>query len=263
VTNNTGVARLDTVVAPELRRRGLQGTGTVQTGVTREDTHSCVHGGRSLGASWNELAQLRDGYGWDFVSHSSTFATNIAGLSAGERWDETCGSMEVLKAHGHARADGLFAWPNNKWDPGVQLNLVSTCFAFGRQYGPGVTTRGISTSPPFWQSTMGMSGGRCHDPLLPCSRFNTFTTYRPPQVMADKLAALRDDQWLTIQAYILVTGSRPGLWDCTSPDWRAHWSSEAERYCWADYLWVLNHIPPRVRTTDPKTVAQAWNRPGY
>ncbi|MDX6591705.1 MAG: hypothetical protein QOJ13_901 [Gaiellales bacterium] len=263
VANNTGVARLDTVVAPELDRRGLHATGSVQTGDTSDNAHSCLHGRRSLGASWDELAWLRNTYDWDFVSHSSTYATAIASLNARQQWNETCGSMEVLKAHGHAGADGLFVWPNNKWDAGVQLNLVSRCFAFGRQYGPGITDRASALSAPHWQSTIGMSGGRCQDVSLPCSRLPTLTTYRAPQVMADKMASLRSDQWLTIQVYLLVTGSRAGLWDCTSPDWQEHWSSEAERYCWVDYLRVLNSIPANVETADPKTVAAAWGRTGF
>jgi hypothetical protein len=263
VANNAGVARLDTIVAPELERRGLHATGSVQTGETNDSSHSCLHGRRSLGASWAELAWLRDTYGWDFVSHSKTFATNIAALNATQQWNETCGSMEELKAHGHARADGMFLWPNNKWDLGVQLNLVSRCFAFGRQYGSGITDRASALAPSHWQSTIGMSGGRCHDVSLPCSRLHTLTAYRPPQLMADKMASLRPDEWLTIQVYLLVTGSRPGLWDCTSPDWQEHWSSEAERYCWTDYVWVLNHIPANVETADPKTVADAWGRTGY
>jgi hypothetical protein len=263
VANNTGVARLDTVVAPELARRGLHATGSVQTGVTTNVTHSCLHGRKSLGASWAELASLRDSYGWDFVSHSSTYATNIASLDAARQWDETCGSMLVLKAHGHAGADGLFVWPNNKWDAGVQQRLVSTCFAFGRQYGDGITDRAAGLAPPHWQSAIGMSGGRCQATAMPCSHLSTPTTYRSPQLMADKLASLRSDQWLTIQVYVLVTGSRPGLWDCTSSDWQQHWSSEAERYCWSDYVWVLNHIPASVKTADPKTVAHAWGRSGF
>src|SRR5687768_13122583 len=44
VQNDAGVARLDTVVAPELARRGLRPTGTVQTAETLENGYRCIHG---------------------------------------------------------------------------------------------------------------------------------------------------------------------------------------------------------------------------
>ena len=74
---------------------------------------------------------------------------------------------------------------------------------------------------------------------------------------------LQPNQWLTLQSYLLVTGSRAGLWDCTSPNWQDHWTTDAERYCWNDYQTILNSIPSAVTTTDPKTVAQAWGRTNY
>jgi hypothetical protein len=55
VENDTGVARLDTVVAPELARRGLTAVGSVQTGNTNDTALSCdgtTHGRRSMQASW-------------------------------------------------------------------------------------------------------------------------------------------------------------------------------------------------------------------
>ena len=74
------------------------------------------------------------------------------------------------------------------------------------------------------------------------------------------MAGLQPGQWLTLQAYVLVTGSRPGLWDCTAPDWRDHWTADWERYCWSDYLRILDATPAGAIVTDPKTVGQAWGR---
>ena len=62
---------------------------------------------------------------------------------------------------------------------------------------------------------------------------------------------------------MLVTGFRAGQWDCRSSNWQDHWTSDYERYCWSDYLKVLDRIPAGVQVTDPKTVAQAWGRTGY
>jgi hypothetical protein len=262
VQNDDGVARLDTVVAPELARRGLQPTGTVQTAETLESGYRCLHGRKSLSASWADIAILRDNYGWIFVSHSRRDNQSIGSLSPQEQWNETCGSQLDLQAHGHHRGDGLFAWPNNKFDSSVQANVVSTCFAFGRRYG-GVNDRPYVTSPPYWQRTRGISGGKCNDATLPCYQMAMSRTYESPTPFADQIRGLQQGQWLTMQAYVLVTGSQPGRWDCTSPDWRAHWTNDAERYCYVDYLSVLDAIPPSVTVTDPKSIAEAWGRTNY
>jgi hypothetical protein len=266
VENDTGVARLDTVVAPEFARRGIIGTGSVQTGNTHDTALSCdstTHGKRSMQASWATLAHLRDAYGWRFVSHSSTYATNLGSLSPSQQYAETCGSLETLEAHGHWSADGLFAYPNNKWTLQVQQDYVSKCFAFGRQFGDGLTTSTEATTSPYWQSTQGIPGGRCNNPTLACSTLKTLVTYRSPDHVASRLASLAPGQWLTLQSYLLVTGTRAGLWDCRSTDWRDHWTTDAERYCYSDYLRILNAIPSDVIVTDPKTVAKAWGRTNY
>jgi hypothetical protein len=258
-----GVARLDTVVAPEFARRGLAGTGSVQIGATSENDRGCIHGRRTLSASWSDLASLRDNFGWRFVSHSRTFATNLGSLGRAAQVAETCGTLDVLRAHGHTRADGLFAYPNNKWTPDVQANIVSKCFAFGRQYGAGPTGKGAATSFPYWQRTQGIGGGHCNDPSLACSKLDTIIPYRSPERIAGQIRSLSAGEWLTLQSYVLVTGHQPGLWDCTSADWRAHWTTDAERYCWNDYQRILDAIPESVKVTDPKTVAVAWGRTNY
>ncbi|HET6847445.1 MAG TPA: hypothetical protein VFH74_01200 [Gaiellales bacterium] len=263
VANDTGVARLDTVVAPEFARRGIKGTGTVETGVTLQSAPSCLHWKETLAASWDQLAMLRDTYGWSFVSHSRSYAQNLGALSAQEQWNETCGSIQDLERHSQTRGDGLFAYPNNKWDLTVQTNMVSKCFAFGRRYGSGVTTKANGTTAPYWQSTRGISGGKCRDSARACSTMSTPTAYESPDAVAAAIRGLQPNQWLTLQTYLLVTGSRPGLWDCTAPNWQDHWSNDAERYCWNDYQHILDAIPSGVVVTDPKTVAQNWGRTNY
>ena len=89
------------------------------------------------------------------------------------------------------------------------------------------------------------------------------TLYHSPEAVAAQLASLQSGQWLTLQAYVLVTGARSGLWDCTSPNWQDHWTSDAERYCWSDYQRVLTAIRSDEVVTDPKSVAVAWGRTGY
>ena len=139
--DRSGSVNLVTQVAPDLARRGIAATGSVETGITRAATRACVHYKRSLAASWADLARLRDRYGWKFVSHGRTFATNLASLTPKQQWSETCGSLLDLERHGHWSADGLFAYPDNKWSAEVETNVVSKCFAFGRRYARGPTTR--------------------------------------------------------------------------------------------------------------------------
>jgi hypothetical protein len=232
-------------------------------GVTPEHTNSCLHYKETLGASWDQLAQLRDTYGWSFTSHSRTYAKNWSTMTQTQQWNESCGSIQDLLAHGHTRGDGLFAYPHNTVTLDTQLNVVSTCFAFARKFGTGAASRATVTTSPYYATTQQVGGGRCADTTLPCSTGTASTVYASPDTIRNSLAALQTGHWFILQAYVLVTGSKPGQWDCTSPDWRAHWTSDFERYCWSDYLEMLNAIPPSAIVTDPKTVAEAWGRTNY
>ena len=60
-------------------------------------------------------------------------------------------------------------------------------------------------------------------------------------------------------------GYRAGQWDCTSSDESLHWTFDWERYCYKDYLRILNAVPARVASPDnglivtgPATVARLW-----
>lgn len=263
VPDSTGYANLLTVVAPALASRGIAATGTVETGITRDTTRACVHYRKSLTASWSDLRRLQGGFGWSFVSHGRTWATNLAQMTAQQQWNDICGSLVDLERHGFSSGDGLFAFPNNKWSTTVQTNVVSKCFAFGRRYGIGPTEESTATASPYWQQTEGISGGRCNDPNLSCSRLDTLTTYRSPVRVRQQILSLHANQWLTLQSYVLVRGDRPGEWSCTGGSWQAHWSTDPERYCWSDYRSIIDSIPSSVTVTDPKTVARAWGRTAY
>jgi len=213
---------LITQVAPALARRGIAATGSVETGITRAATRACVHYRRSLTASWADLARLRDRYGWKFVSHGRTFATNIASMTPKQQWSETCGSLLDLERHGHWSGDGLFAYPDNKWSAEVESNVVSKCFAFGRRYASGPTTRAEAMAFPHWQRTTGIGGGRCNDPALPCSKLKTATTYHSPVTLIHTLRRLAPNEWLTLQSYVFVTGVRKGQWRCRARRWQDH-----------------------------------------
>jgi len=261
--DRTGSVNLLTQVAPALARRGIAGTGSVETGITQATARACVHYKRSLTASWADLTRLRERYGWKFVSHGRTYATNLAAMTPREQWSETCGSLIDLERHGIWSGDGLFAYPDNKWSAQVETDVVSKCFAFGRRYAGGPTTRTEAMAFPHWQRTTGVGGGRCNNRALPCSRLATGTTYHSPVALIQTLRRLAPNQWLTLQSYVFVTGDRRGHWRCSARHWQDHWTDDPERYCWNDYRRILNAIPSGVQVTDPKTVARAWGRTNY
>ncbi len=256
-------------VAAELDARGLVGTGNVVTSRTPETGSLCFNG-YVLHPGWARLATLRDDRGWTFVSASTTYP-NFASLTPAQQLDESCGSLRAFEEHGHTRAWGLFATPNDTYSVGSQRDVVSTCFAYGRTYddslplGPKNLNVRAEMAEPWFQRTSSLFGGSCNDASLPCFSAGFARRYSS---VADlrRLVGVGTDRWFNLQGYRFVRGAhgslgRPGMnWDCTSPDWRAHWASASELYCWVDYQRILNAIPGSVVVTDPASVAEAWGR---
>jgi probable HAF family extracellular repeat protein len=256
--DDSAVVPLSTV-ASVLASRGLLPSGTVQTETTPDAAEWCGHYGKTLFASWSDIATLRDGYGWAFVSHARHRSDHLPDMSPEEQWNEICGSQVDLIAHGHARGDGLFAYPNNSFTSALQADYAGRCYAFGRTYGGVLTTRVSGLTAPYWQNTGQVIGGRCNDSTMSCSQIAIGVKYTLPSTMISRLATLGSDQWYTLQSYLLVTGSRPGEWNCNGSV-STHWSLDAERYCWSDYLQIISAIPAKVIVSDPRTVADAWGR---
>jgi len=248
-------------VAADLAARGRTATGNVVVSRTGETQRICV-GRYALHPTWPDLAFLRDAYGWSFVSAGQTYA-NMTLLTVPEQQQESCGSLAAFTSHGHLRAHGLFAYANNKYTTAIQREVVSTCFAYGRQYAPTPTMR--TTGTPFFQKTWSVNGGRCADASLPCATMTVRNDrrYASPSVLAAFTRAA-PDQWAAVQFYRFVTGTSGGStqfeWDCSSPDWRAHWTKDPETYCYVDFLRVIDAIPADVVVTDPLAVAAAWGR---
>jgi hypothetical protein len=247
-------------VVQEFQNRGLIGTGSVVGSRTAESTFTCWSG-YTKHPSWEALQNLQNADGWHFFSGGLKYR-NMTLLSPSEQWNESCGSLLAFTDHGLVGAEGLFAYPNNKWTSTIQSDVVSTCFDYGRTYAGGRNYRD-KTVAPWFQRTVSVNGGKCNNSSLPCYNLtSTPRRYRSPSSLA-ALANVGTDQWVVIQTYRFVVGSSSGKnfsWDCTSPDWRNHWSNNAELYCWSDYLTVLDAIPPGVVVTDPATVAAAWGR---
>ena len=95
-------------VAGLLALRGVRVTGMVVPARTAESGVQCLNG--NLYPSWAELAQLRDQFGWTFVSNGQR-RTNITKLDPPGQRAESCGSLAAFAAHGHtARLGHVRAW---------------------------------------------------------------------------------------------------------------------------------------------------------
>ena len=163
---DTGVARLDTTVAPYLASLGMSGTGSVVTARTLDTTLRCTHSNESMTASWADATALAQTYHWSFVSHTATYPGNLAKLTPAKAQAETCGSAQTLDAHGLPGAHGMIAYPGAQSSPAsVQAMYGASCFAWGRQYyWTGITTdvATAAATAPYWQTTKGLNGGPCN-----------------------------------------------------------------------------------------------------
>lgn len=249
-------------VAAELHRRGIVGTGAVIGDRTAESSTTCYSG--ALYPSWQQLAQLRDDYGMRFVSAGVSHVDNTL-LTAAQQYANVCGSLPAMLAHGHDRAWGTFAYPNGKQSLALQTTTTSRCFAYGRVYQMGRSHQDIVSRSPWLERTNSLAGGACNAPALPCYSLRVRSgRYFSRDVLA-RLMAVGPGEWSTVYMYKFISGSHDAAstsavrWDCTAPDWRAHWTTVPETYCWNDYLAALDAIPSNVTVVDPATVAQAWN----
>src|SRR5262249_9020649 len=148
VEDDSGIARLDTVVAPYLQSVRMTGTGTLVTKRTEDTARHCTHYNDDLTASWADAANLAQAYGWSFVSHTATYPTlaQIQNFTPAQAKAQTCGSEATIAAHGLPGAAGMIAYPGSYTKNPAVVNLQakygSTCFAWGRQYDqakPGLT----------------------------------------------------------------------------------------------------------------------------
>src|SRR6202007_1664305 len=86
--DDTGVARLDTTVAPYLQALGMRGTGSLVTARTATSASKCTHYGDSLSASWDQATSLAQRYGWSFVSATATYPHRLSSLTPVQQWSE-------------------------------------------------------------------------------------------------------------------------------------------------------------------------------
>jgi hypothetical protein len=271
VANGTGIARLDTEVAPYLASLGMSATGTLVTGKIGTTSRVCTHEKASLMGSWADATSLQRTFGWRFVSHTATYPSNLPSLSSSQKYAETCGSAKTIDAHGLLGGHGLIAYPGAQTAPEeVQANYSSKCFAWGRKYNSSATTSiSAAATFPYWQYSSSPQGGPCNDSAAACYKYTPGARrYVLPSQFISRVNALVPGKWMTIQAFILVKGTNPAgsaiKWDCTASTSRLHWTNDNERYCLRDWKQIVAAIDARsdITVTDPLSVGVAFGRPG-
>lgn len=279
ITSPTGSLLTLTQVASRLksRTRPLAAVGSVTPNRTNESLQRLCVSGISY-PNWSDLNSLRDNFGWKFIStgqaytdlSSATFPyvdhdpnpdVIVPSLNA-----EICGSLNAFSSHGHNSASGLFAFPDNNFPAGTP-NASSSCFSFGRNYQFGFNVR-TKAAYPWLAKASSINGGYCNISTLSCYKnvpgdSPSTKRYEDPNVVA-RLMTSRAGLWSIVQTYRFVTGSKTSgvgpNWSCTDSDWKKHWTSQTELYCWNDYESALNSIPGGTIVTDPKTVGDSWGR---
>lgn len=247
----------------DLVARGLTATGIVIPSRTPQTGFSCFKA-YALQTGWDRITAWHD-EGWSFVSggtHADVRTLDYEGSLA-----ESCGFLGVFAAHG-IDATGLFAYGDDSWTQTAQVDPVSRCFDWGRQYNSTAANTLATAAAPWFQKTQSVNGGLCNDSSLPCNRSvgPATTRYTSPDSLVAKVSAA-PDTWYAVQFYRFVTGSYSSgswSWDCRSASWRQHWTSQGELYCYNDFLRVADAIKTAVANgviaTDPATVAAAWGR---
>jgi hypothetical protein len=247
-------------IAAGLRSRGM--AATLPVTASQIGSASRVCSGNALYPTWSDLAGFRDTYGWSMIprgrsNDSLKDVTDPAVLDA-----NVCGSLQALYDHGHMRAWGMYAWPQNRWTLDEEQTYVPKCFAFGRRYADASTSNPLPVSGPYyWGRTISVNGGRCADTTLSCHSMTVRNdrSYMQPSTLIKTGAKSQYAYWTIFQWYRLVTGShgRQGdaiAWNCSGGSPAQHWTSYAEMYCYNDYLAVIGSLDP-ARVTDPAGVA--------
>jgi hypothetical protein len=212
-------------------------------------------------ATWSQMASLQATYGWTFVGGSRTYANLTTVSTTRAKW-EACGSLADIRSHGLVGGQGEFAFPNDYNNGGLEALALSCGYDFGRDYTAGPNLEMALPIPkPYWLYTYSLNGGACNDPASRCYALDTHYRYTNPAVLA-RILVLDPGHWKVVQGYNFVIGavnSSTVSWDCTSPNWREHWTSgldATEVYCWTDWLSALTSARNVTWVTPAQMAAQ-------
>jgi hypothetical protein len=242
-------------VLQALQARNYRAVATAQLSTIAASRRLC--GSQAIYASWDDLTSLHSTYGLELASAGDTLK-DYTTLSDAEVWQHSCGTLDVFQSHGFSNAWAEFAFPNNRQDSRTDA-IVNDCFAFLRKYHDRATTLPITS--PFIVNTYSLTGGRCNDSTGSCytMKIKNNRVYPDPQKLINMINSSPTNSWFIFQAYRFVRGSS-SEWDCTSSDWRQHWTKIPESFCWTDYLRIVDGINPAFTHTLPITMASSQAR---
>ena len=244
-------------VAPTLQSLGLWAAGNVIVTRTAEATRTVVSG--NAYASWADWRRLASTHGWSVID-AGTYAL---GSDPATIRTQTCGTLRSFYDHGFTDAWGMYAYRSGRYNA-TAAPIINSCFAYARVYGGSLNT-GPDIPAPYSIRAESLDGGNCNLAGQPCSSIFK-RNYDSPAMVTGRLSP-GANQWGLVQFYHLVTGSRPRngtapAWDCTSRDWRYHWSTLAEYYCANDFFNAVQAAKANwngnVSAATPARVAQAW-----
>ena len=249
-----GILRLDTVVA-DLSSMHLPAIGTVNVDRASTTGEDCTNG--DIYADWSDLLNHND----------ITGDTPPPSMGTGSQYAESCGSLPDFTAEGFDNAWGEFAYPDDVHTPAIQKNPVSTCFAYGRVYSyTPIVNKRSTLKAPWFEDADNVLGGECNVQGMACYSLTTTAGkhYTSPAGWASILRNETGNEWDDLQFYQLVTGSSDQStsfsWDCTSSNWKLHWTSHTEMYCLNDFMTIIAAIKPGTVDASPAAVATAWGR---
>lgn len=245
----------------------------------------------SVVASWDDLAMLRDEYGWTFQGDSyGPGRPKLPTLAPTEQEQQSCGSLDVLRSRGHDRAWGLYSLPGNQADDVAHTSILTECYSYTRRYGdllPRNTAwmleNGSNFGVPLYAETLSVNGGACNAVGEACAtdhlQFAHWNPNNRTYMLPSELAGALDagtGAWHIVQFYRFVTGANDPTqggavvdggdtggtyWDCSDPDPARHWTSRGEVYCWVDFQAAIESIDlSRIEVVDPARVAVTYGR---
>lgn len=230
-----------------LTNRGIPLTGITVYDWTQQGP-TVVKG--NIYATWPQLRTTVDAGG--AVTSEGYAHTSLDGMSPTRRWQDTCGVLSDYQAKGHD-ASSMYSYSGGPYKSSHQNQLVSRCYAFGRQYSSRKNEMRSLADP--WVLKVRSINGGCVTKGSSCFGKGGTRGY-------DSLDNLRSTlvpsagQASVLQFYHLLVGTGP-TWDCTSAK---HQTSTTETYCLTDVMSFLDTLPADVKVATTADLAAAVSR---
>lgn len=259
--------------ATAMQARGLFGVGGVILDRTEQSTR--WNGEKYYdSASWDDMANLRDNYGWHFVSQSKSYTSFTLLTTDHDRYVESGQTLITLEGKGHMNAWGCFNFPTGPQGPAAGPAVVNQYFAGSRQYCQLTqwNTQASLNNASHDIYAHSAHGGRANDPASPGYSIPIFhpTTGAPDYCESPaELAAYLSPppgQWHILQFYRFVDGANGAVakgtpnWDTGSADWKKRWTGQQELFPWKTFIEALDMRTTDAKCVHPAEMAELWGR---